>query len=114
MYFPIPRLNEILDLSKGILSIWGDFGNGKTTFVLQTAINAVKVGKKILYFYSKPNFPSEKIMNIIQEDYLKGQSDILDNITIVEITDFKELYKIIIPSVIFMLWVENHSLPLTL
>jgi len=61
MNFPIPDINKFFETNKslkGIFSIWGDYGIGKTTLALQTAINSSKQGK-ILFIYSKPNFPYE-------------------------------------------------------
>ena len=52
MLFPTSDLSEILinlHLFKGIISIWGDFGVGKTTFSLQTAMNNVRHKNKIIY-----------------------------------------------------------------
>ena len=61
MLFPISDLSEFLrnlPVIKGIISIWGDFGVGKTTFSLQTAINNIRHDSNIIYIYSKPNFPA--------------------------------------------------------
>ena len=60
------RINSIKNL-KGIFSVFGDFGVGKTTFTLQTAINTAKIGKNVIYIYTKPNFPSAKIQ-LIKKD----------------------------------------------
>ena len=60
MKYPISALNAFFKRntqSKGITSVWGDFGVGKTTFVLQTVINSVYLRNKILFIYTKPNFP---------------------------------------------------------
>ena len=86
-----PRLNEIIESPEGIISVWGDFGVGKTTFALQTAINTSNQGKKVIYIYSKPNFPSVRIGNILK-DNLK---EVLDNIVFLRTTDFTDLYKVI-------------------
>lgn len=83
------RINSIKNL-KGIFSVFGDFGVGKTTFTLQTAINTAKIGKNVIYVYTKPNFPSEKIQLI-----KKNSKEILDNIIFVHITNFDELYRVI-------------------
>ncbi|MBA7687531.1 hypothetical protein ES703_95995 [subsurface metagenome] len=64
MKFPTLELNKWINSIKnlkGIFSVFGDFGVGKTTFALQTAINTAKIGKRVIYIYIKPNFPSEKI-----------------------------------------------------
>ena len=76
MKFPTPRLNELISLNEGIISIFGDFGTGKTTFALQTAIYTAKQDKEVLYIYSKPNFPTKRLGSLI-----KGESpDLLENI----------------------------------
>jgi len=93
MKFPTQKLNAYFkntDPLKGIFSVWGDFGVGKTTFALQTAINSVKIGKQVVYIYTKPNFPYEKI-SMIQKDSFK----ILDKITFIQTTDFDELNSIV-------------------
>jgi RecA/RadA recombinase len=93
MKFPIPELNQhfnSIDTLKGIFSVFGDFGVGKTIFSIQTAINSAKLGKNIIYIYTKPNIPSERILLTINKS-----KEILDNILFIQITDFSELYKII-------------------
>jgi len=93
MKFPTLELNKWINSIKnlkGIFSVFGDFGVGKTTFALQTAINTAKIGKNVIYVYTKPNFPSEKIQLI-----KKDSKEILDNIIFVHITNFDELYRVI-------------------
>lgn len=93
MKFPTLELNKWINsikILKGIFSVFGDFGVGKTTFALQTAINTAKIGKNVIYVYTKPNFPSEKIQLI-----KKDSKEILDNIIFVHITNFDELYRVI-------------------
>lgn len=93
MKFPTQKLNlyfKNTDPLKGIISIWGDFGVGKTTFALQTAINTAKMGKQVLYIYTKPNFPSEKI-SMIQKDSFKK----LVNIIFIQTNNFHELNSIV-------------------
>lgn len=90
MNFPTPKLNDIFQSTEGIFSVWGDFGVGKTTFALQTAFNAAKLGK-VIYIYSKPNFPSEKVGNIIQDK----STVILENIIFIQSTKFYDLNNII-------------------
>jgi len=94
MHFPIFQLNKNINSKepfKGIFSIWGEIGVGKTTFALQTAIINALNGKNILFIYSKPNFPYEKIKNFIQPSSKK----ILDKILFIQILDYNELYAII-------------------
>jgi RecA/RadA recombinase len=93
MKFPILELNKYLnsfDILPGIFSVFGDFGVGKTTFALQTAINLAKLGKFIIYIYTKPKFPSEKILLIN-----KYSNDLLNNILFIQTTKFEELNLII-------------------
>jgi len=91
MNFPTPRLNEIFESPEGIISIWGDFGVGKTTFALQTAINTSLQGKKAIFIYSKPNFPSDRIGDLLKENSI----EILDNLVFIKSTNFTDLHKII-------------------
>jgi RecA/RadA recombinase len=93
MKFPIRELNnyfESIDPLQGIFSIWGDFGVGKTTFALQTAINAGIHKERVIYVYTKPNLPYEKIFTLS-----KTSKDILDSIIIIKPLNFKDLHKII-------------------
>ncbi|MFX1375020.1 MAG: AAA family ATPase [Promethearchaeota archaeon] len=93
MIFPTSPLNEHLKkfpFSKGLISVWGDFGVGKTTFAIQTLFNSINKGNKVIYIYSKPIFPFEKIKRII------GNSvDDLNRITWINPENFEDLYKII-------------------
>jgi len=93
MKFPISKLNAIIgkiNATKGIFSIWGDFGVGKTTFAIQTAINTVKNNENVIYIYTKPNLPYEKLISLS-----KGSEEVLDRITIIKPLNFKDLYNII-------------------
>ena len=93
MNFPIPDINKFFETNKslkGIFSIWGDYGIGKTTLALQTAINSSKQGK-ILYIYSKPNFPYEKLRSILPENPI----NILNNISFISVLSFADLITII-------------------
>ncbi|MFX0043078.1 MAG: hypothetical protein ACFE8L_09210 [Candidatus Hodarchaeota archaeon] len=93
MIFPTQKLNVYFknnDPLKGIFSVWGGFGVGKTTFALQTAINSIKMGKKVIYIYTKPNFPSEKF-SMIQKDSF----EVLDKIIFIQTTNFNELNSIV-------------------
>jgi RecA/RadA recombinase len=89
MNFPTPKLNDFFETSKpitGILSIFGDLGVGKTTLALQIAISAATKGK-VVYFYSKPNFPYEKVGKLLK-DY---PSQILNNVIFISILNFTDL-----------------------
>jgi RecA/RadA recombinase len=93
MKFPTLELNKYfnsLDSFEGIFSVFGDFGVGKTTFALQTAMISARLGKFTIYVYTKPKFPSEKIILIN-----KDSKDLLDNILFIQTTNFDELNRII-------------------
>lgn len=93
MKFPTLELNNYLNSQKilqGIFSVYGDFGVGKTTFALQTAISSAKLEKTVIYVYTKPNFPSEKVLLINQDS-----NKILENILFIQTTDFYELNNIV-------------------
>ena len=93
MKFPTLSLNTYsnnFDFSEGIISVWGDLGVGKTTFALQTAFNSIKNGKKILFFYTKPNFPTEKIITLS-----KYSKQLLSKITFITPINFNDLHKIV-------------------
>ncbi|UCC20230.1 MAG: hypothetical protein JSV62_02795 [Promethearchaeota archaeon] len=81
---------NFIDTIQGIFSVFGDFGVGKTTFALQAAINSAKIGRKVIYVYTKPNFPSEKILLMSNDS-----KDILDNILFIQTTNFDELNRIV-------------------
>ena len=93
MNFPISDLNQYfnsIDLFQGIFSIFGEFGVGKTTFALQTAINSAKMGKQVVFVYTKYNFPSSKIQLLT-----KNADEILDKILFIHTIKFSELHRII-------------------
>jgi len=91
MKFPPSVLNEYFKKNsffKGLISVWGDFGVGKTTFALQTSLNTLKECKKVIYIYSKPMFPSEKISRIAGDE-------ILHDITFIKPDNFNDLQNIV-------------------
>jgi len=91
MKFPPSVLNEYFKKNsffKGLISVWGDFGVGKTTFALQTSLNTLKECKKVIYIYSKPMFPSEKISRIVGDE-------ILHDITFIKPDNFNDLQNIV-------------------
>ena len=93
MKYPISALNAFFKRntqSKGITSVWGDFGVGKTTFVLQTVINSVYLRNKILFIYTKPNFPIEKINKIFGV-----YDDSHEKITFIQPKNYEDLHKIV-------------------
>ncbi|MHA1985061.1 MAG: AAA family ATPase [Promethearchaeota archaeon] len=93
MKFPTSTLNEYFkrnSTSKGIISVWGDFGVGKTTFALQTSLNTLKELKKIIYIYTKPIFPTEKIGKLAGDS-----SERLKDITFIRPENFEDLHNIV-------------------
>ena len=95
MDFPLKILNDrvkSLDQFNGYLSVWGDYGVGKTTFSLQTAFHNSSLGKIVLFVYTKPNLPYEKIKNLSQ----KFTKDELNNFHLFLVLDFAELYDIVL------------------
>ncbi|MFX1500960.1 MAG: hypothetical protein ACFFDH_08365 [Promethearchaeota archaeon] len=93
MKFPILELNKYfdsIDSFQGIFSVFGDFGTGKTTFSLQTALKSVEIGKSVIYIFTKPNFPYEKI-----ELICKFSKEFEKKIQFIHILNFHELYKLV-------------------
>ena len=88
---PFNELFNYIFPIKGILSVWGDFGVGKTIFSLQKAMNYKLGKKKIIYIYTKPNFPFEKINYFIQ----KSVKNTLDNIIFIKSLNFEDLYSLV-------------------
>ena len=94
MKFPTLQINAYLEKiksQKGIFSIWGDFGVGKTTFALQTALNTVKNGYKIIFIYTKPNLPISKIGVLFNET-----AEFLDKIIFIKPINFNDLAHIVL------------------
>ena len=94
MNFPTPQLNELFESSKpikGIISIWGGSGVGKTTLALQIAMSAGKLGN-IIFIYSKPNFPYEKVGKLLSGN----PSNILNNLNFISALNFADLNTIIL------------------
>lgn len=94
MHFPLFQINKTIgpsELIKGIFSIWGEIGVGKTIFAIQTAIINALNGKNVIYIYSKPNFPYERIKNIVQTN----SKNLPDKILFIQVLDYQELYTII-------------------
>ena len=91
MHLPVQKLFDNLQVESplsDIVSIWGDMGIGKTTLALQMAIYNVKKNKKVLFIYSKPQLPVERI-----QAFSKDLSpDFRDKICFIKITNFKKLY----------------------
>jgi RecA/RadA recombinase len=93
MIFPIPTLNSYFirnPLDKGIISVWGDFGVGKTTFALQTLYNTYSEDCKSIYVFTKPTIPYEQIYRIMQ-----NSKEHLDPIDFIKLGSFSDLYNVI-------------------
>lgn len=88
----ITKLLEKIDFSKGILSIWGEIGVGKTILALQLAIKFSQLEKKTIFVYTKNRFPANKFKNLMQ----KNSQHLKDNLSFVEIHDFDELLEYIL------------------
>ena len=91
MNFSKSKLDSIIGSSIRLISVWGDMGVGKTTFALQIAANIAKLGNNGLFLYSKPDFPHNKIANILGDN----PSEILNKISFIYASDFFMLRKII-------------------
>lgn len=82
--------NNIL-LQNAILSIWGEVGVGKTSLSLQVAFKNALNEHNIIYIYTKPNFPFEKVYNFTQQ----LSNKILNNIKFIKSTDFEDIYSLV-------------------
>jgi len=94
MQFPLTNINEFFkstDAKEGITSLWGDFGVGKTTLSLQTAIIYAVNKKKVLYIYTKPNLPFKKIRDVFENNLEDG----LENILFIHTTNFDDIFNFV-------------------
>ena len=94
MQLPLLKMNEFFKTTStkvGITSLWGDFGVGKTTLSLQTAKFYALKEKKVLYLYTKPNFPFKKVNNIFGND----TETLLDEILFIHTPSFDDLFNFI-------------------
>jgi RecA/RadA recombinase len=94
MKIPLKVLNDQLNAVKkkyDLLSIWGEFGVGKTIFSIQIALENISTYNQVYYIYSKPNLPLENLKDMIE--YKKSIH--LDNLIIIPMNNFKELYSFI-------------------
>jgi len=99
MNFPTPKLSALFKDSKpfnGLFSVYGDFGVGKTIFALQTIINTAKLGKTVMYIYTKKNFPAEKMNNLLEFDSLEKTSEVLNHILALQSGTFDDLRNIVV------------------
>ncbi len=94
MQFPLPKINESFkstDAKEGITSLWGSFGIGKSTLALQIAWKNALNRKNVLYIYSKPNFPFNKISTLFE----RNLDALLENIQFIKSTNFLELFRLV-------------------
>ncbi len=70
-----------------ILAIWGDIGVEKTTLALQIALNISHLNQKVVFIYTKDEFPSQKYEDLQCETNHKISS----NIIFINIGDFDDL-----------------------
>jgi len=109
MYFPIPKLNDIFKNNELYLSVWGDFGVGKTTLALQISILSIYHNHKVLYCYTKPNFPINKLFNIAKEKSNDYKNTLNSQLKTLEIKNFSQLYSIILNLEFLFLKKENND-----
>jgi predicted ATP-dependent serine protease len=91
---PLKIFEDLLNLKKvnqGIISIWGDFGVGKTTLSLQILFQNSINDYKGIFIYSKPNYPVTQFNNI----FGKQRQKIISNVLLIHCTDFDDLYYLI-------------------
>ena len=74
--------------SSAITDNYGRNGTGKTQFLLQISINAIKNNGNVLYFDTTGGFRPERILEMQQNQNLN--MDILDKITVSRITNTSE------------------------
>lgn len=94
MKFPLTKINEFFKYiytKEGITSLWGSFGVGKTTLALQIAWKNALNRKNVLYIYSKPNFPFNKINTLFESNL----DELLENIQFIKSTNFMELFRLV-------------------
>ena len=94
MKFPLTKVNEFFNSTgakEGITSLWGNFGIGKTTISLQTANLYALNKKKVLYIYTKPNLPFNKISTVFENNL----EDVLGLISFIHATNFNDIFNFI-------------------
>lgn len=97
MKFPIPILNEFFQNNtilsqKRAISVFGEFGVGKTTFALQTALINVNLGRKVIFIYSKPHLPYHKVKCLFHPRSQEKYSEIQENFVFIKVLNFEDLY----------------------
>jgi len=94
MQFPLTKVNEffkVTNVEEGIISLWGDFGVGKTTLSLQTSYKSALNAQKVLYIYTKPNLPYRKINSVFENNL----DDVLENLLFIKMTDFDDIFNFV-------------------
>lgn len=97
MLFPIPALNSFLKKIgkvQKLNSVWGQMGVGKTYFALQTALLYTEKGKKVLYLYTKPRFPSQQLGSLVKK-YKKKRQKILEKLTFLQVIEYDEFFNLL-------------------
>jgi len=113
MNFPTPKLNNIFQRKfpiEGILSIWGEFGVGKTTLAMQISLLSIEKRTKVIYFYTKPNFPYNKLFNLAEDNFYQDISSFHSLFDLITIKDFSQLYSIILNLESLFLTDKNNKL----
>ncbi|MEJ2296535.1 MAG: hypothetical protein P8Y23_17445 [Candidatus Lokiarchaeota archaeon] len=91
MIFPLKELNnnvQFLDQNHNLISIWGDFGVGKTTFSLQTALYHSSLNNLVIYVYTKPNRPLNQMKRLVK----KFNNKKLDTFLFYSISNFSDIF----------------------
>lgn len=77
--------------TRTITQIYGPPGSGKTNIALQAAINAVRMGKRVVYIDPESGFSEKRLEQIVG----KEKEKVLENIILFEPENFEEQGKII-------------------
>jgi RecA/RadA recombinase len=97
MKFPLDELNQYFKTYEkldGLISVWGDYGVGKTTLVLQILKQMLLEDKNGIFIYTKNCFPRSFLSENIQQ--IKPLSSKLRNyLTLIRILNFPTLFKTI-------------------
>jgi len=91
MIFPLKELNDHIQSlyqKEGLISIWGEFGVGKTTFTLQTALYNCVLSNLVIFVYTKSNLPLKLLKRISQKFNQKN----MNNFLLYKILNFSELF----------------------
>jgi len=94
---------------KGIISVYGDFGVGKTTFSLQILLNSVKLDEDVIFIYSKRNIPINKLNILLKEINSIDIKDILNKINMIKISNFEDLRKLSFNLEFYILENQNNK-----